>query len=54
MATNNGSLPGPDNITRTILENGITVLVYENHAAQSVVIAGSVRSARSVVNMVGK
>jgi len=42
MATN--SLPGPDTITRTTLDNGITVLVYENHAAQSVVIAGSLRS----------
>lgn len=35
------SLPGPDNITRVVLDNGITVLVYENYAAQSVVIAGS-------------
>lgn len=35
------SLPGPDTITRVALENGITVLVYENHAAQSVVISGS-------------
>jgi zinc protease len=44
MATNNQSLPGPHNITRTTLDNGLTVLVYENHAAQSVVIAGSLRS----------
>ncbi len=34
------SLPGTDNITRTVLDNGITVLVYENHAAQSVVLFG--------------
>lgn len=36
-------LPGPDTITRVILDNGITVLVYENFASQSVVIAGSLR-----------
>ena len=35
------AIPGPDNITRTQLDNGITVLVYENHAAQSVVLSGS-------------
>lgn len=40
-AANSGSLPGPDNITRVVLDNGIVVLVYENFAAQSVVIAGS-------------
>lgn len=38
------SLPGPHNITRVALDNGITVLVYENYAAQSVVLAGSLRS----------
>jgi zinc protease len=39
--THNGlSLPGPENISRTVLQNGITVLVYENFAAQSVVISG--------------
>ncbi|HEX2906240.1 MAG TPA: pitrilysin family protein [Phototrophicaceae bacterium] len=37
----NNSLPGPDTITRAVLANGITILAYENHAAQSVVIAGS-------------
>jgi zinc protease len=41
MATN--SLPGPDNITPVVLDNGVTVLVYENDAAQSVVISGSLR-----------
>ena len=46
MAKNNSkpSLPGPENITRVVLDNGITVLVYENFAAQSVVITGAVRS----------
>ncbi|MBC7812645.1 MAG: insulinase family protein, partial [Burkholderiales bacterium] len=46
MATNNNkpSLPGPENITRVVLDNGITILVYENFAAQSVVITGAVRA----------
>jgi zinc protease len=35
------SLPGPDDIIRRELPNGITVLVRENAHAQSVVIAGS-------------
>lgn len=35
------SLPGPENIIRGELENGITVLVYENDAAQSVVMMGT-------------
>ncbi|MBI5666941.1 MAG: insulinase family protein [Chloroflexi bacterium] len=38
---NNGALPGPDTITRVVLDNGITVLVYENYAAQSVVLTGA-------------
>lgn len=37
------SLPGPHNITRVTLDNGITLLVYENYAAQSVVLTGSLR-----------
>lgn len=37
------SLPGPHNIQRAVLANGVVVLVYENFAAQSSVIAGSVR-----------
>lgn len=41
MPVNTVSLPGPETITRVVLDNGITVLVYENHAAQSVVINGS-------------
>lgn len=36
--------PGPDNIHRRRLPNGITVLVYENFASQSVVIEGVVRA----------
>ncbi len=35
------SLPGPHNITRHQLENGMVVLVYENPSVQSVFIAGS-------------
>jgi zinc protease len=38
------SLPASHNITRVTLDNGVTVLVYENHAAQSVVLAGSLRA----------
>ena len=38
------SLPGSHNITRVTLENGVTVLVYETTAAQSVVIAGALRA----------
>jgi zinc protease len=41
---NRVSLPGTHNITRVVLTNGIVVLVYENYAAQSVVISGSVRA----------
>lgn len=35
------SLPGTENITRVEVGNGITVLVYENFAAQSVVMTGT-------------
>ncbi len=38
------SLPNADNITRETLANGITVLVYENHHTQSVVISGSLHA----------
>lgn len=34
------SMPNPDNITRVVLENGVTVLVYENFNTRSVVISG--------------
>lgn len=38
------SLPGPHNITRAVLPNGIVILAYENFNAQSVVIGGSLRA----------
>jgi len=38
------SIPGPDTISKTVLDNGITVLVYENFNAQSVVINGSLNA----------
>ncbi len=38
------ALPGPDNITRRELSNGITVLVRENHNSPSVVITGSLEA----------
>jgi zinc protease len=38
------TLPGPDDITRRELPNGIVILVRENHYAPSVVIAGSVEA----------
>jgi zinc protease len=44
MSVNGTSLPGPHSITRVVLDNGITVLAYENYAAQSVVIAGTIRA----------
>lgn len=34
------TLPGPDTITRAVLDNGITVLVYPNLHTQSVVLTG--------------
>lgn len=37
---NTHSLPGPDNITRSILPNGITVLVRPNAGSLSVVVTG--------------
>lgn len=36
--------PGPENIHRYLLDNGIVLLVYENFAAESVVIDGLVRA----------
>lgn len=38
------SLPGPDDIARQVLPNGIVVLVRENHASPSVVIDGAVKA----------
>jgi zinc protease len=40
----NLTYPGPDNIHRRRLPNGITVLVYENFASQSVVVEGVVHA----------
>jgi zinc protease len=36
----NSTLPGPDSITRVVLDNGLIVLVRENHAAPVTVIEG--------------
>lgn len=38
------SLPGPDEITRVTLPNGITVLVRENRSSPAVVIDGTLRA----------
>jgi zinc protease len=38
------SFPGPETIHRYALDNGITLLVYENTAAESVVIDGLIRA----------
>lgn len=43
-AAHTPAVPHSGNIARTVLENGITVLVYENFAAQSVVLSGSLRA----------
>ena len=39
-----GSYPGPDTIHRHVLDNGITVLIYENMASNTVAIEGIVRA----------
>lgn len=38
------SLPGPDDITRTVLPNGIVVLVRSNFASPSVVLSGYINA----------
>lgn len=38
----NNTLPGPDDVTREVLPNGIIVLARENFASKSVVITGSI------------
>ncbi len=38
------ALPGVDNVTRVKLENGITILIYENHNVQSVFMVGSLHA----------
>jgi zinc protease len=52
----NNALPGPDNITRRELPNGITVLVRENHISPAVVVnvmlrAGSVFETRETAGL---
>jgi len=37
------SLPGPENITRRVLDSGLVVLVRENHTSPSVVVNGDLR-----------
>lgn len=44
MTPHNEALPGPDDITRRELPNGIVVLVRENHHAQSVILTGSLNA----------
>jgi len=43
-ATPTYALPHSGNIVRATLDNGVTILVYENFAAQSVVFTGSLRA----------
>lgn len=38
------AIPGPHNVTRTMLENGLIVLVYETPHTQSVVMTGSLHA----------
>ncbi len=40
----NLTYPGPENIQRQTLPNGITILVYENFASESIVLSGLVRA----------
>jgi zinc protease len=39
-ASSTSALPGPDSVTRVVLDNGLIVLVRENHAAPVTVIDG--------------
>jgi zinc protease len=39
--TSTNSFPGPDNITRVVFDNGLRVLVRENHAAPVAVLDGA-------------
>src|SRR5947208_15506183 len=38
------SIPGPENITRVELPNGVVLLVYENHASPAAVVRGHLRA----------
>jgi zinc protease len=40
----NNSYPGPDSITRRVLDNGITVLIYENKSSDTVSLQGVIRA----------
>jgi zinc protease len=40
MASQTNAFPGPDNITRVVFDNGLRVLVRENHAAPVAVLDG--------------
>lgn len=40
----NLTYPGPDNVHRHVLPNGITVLVYENFASESIALSGMVQA----------
>ena len=44
MMTNRSSLPGPDDITRVVLPNGITVLVRSNFNSPAVAITGYIQA----------
>ena len=44
MTAQKASIPNSSNITRSLLDNGVTVLVYENPAVQSVNIMGSLHA----------
>jgi len=44
MPTKTMSLPNSETVTRTTLDNGITILVYENPNVHSVVLAGSIHA----------
>ena len=44
MTDRQASIPNADNITRRQLDNGMTILVYENPAVQSVNIMGSIHA----------
>lgn len=47
---NGHSLPGPDSITRIVLENGITVLIRENFTSPAVVVQGLLRGGAMLEN----
>jgi zinc protease len=44
LTTAGHGMPGPHDITRVVLDNGLTVLVRENHTAPVVVIDGYIRA----------